>query len=132
MACAWGNLKAVRMLVQAGADPLCANYAGWKPDAYSLTVQADVYFRNLVAESEKRKAEEASKKQLDRKANAAGRVRLVEADDERDINTSHAEDDFIRGRADSGRSYTTSELSSSSSGNGLGIRVGHRADTWKS
>lgn len=127
-ACAWGNLKAVRVLVQAGADPLCANYAGWNPDAYSLTVQADVYFRNLVAEFEKRRAEETARRNMERKGNGGGRVRLVteeeEEDDESDYNTG---DESSRGRADSGRSNATTELSS---GNGLGINVGPRPETW--
>ena len=55
----WGNLKAVRALIQAGADPLQRNHQGWTPQYYSITVQAEVYYKNLVAEWEKRKAEEA-------------------------------------------------------------------------
>ncbi|KIW48491.1 uncharacterized protein PV06_01070 [Exophiala oligosperma] len=58
-ATAWGNLKAVRALMQAGADPLRKNKAGWTPEYYSITVQAEVYYRNLVAEWEKRKASKA-------------------------------------------------------------------------
>ncbi|KAK5074940.1 hypothetical protein LTR64_001145 [Lithohypha guttulata] len=79
-ACAWGNLKTARVLVQAGADPLASNNAGWKPDAYSLSVQADVYFRNLVAEVEKRKAEDMQRRREGRRTNTGGggQVRLVQ------------------------------------------------------
>jgi len=128
-ACAWGNLKAVRVLVQAGADPLCANYDGWNPDAYSLTVQADVYFRNLVAEFEKRKAAEATRRKTERKGNGGGRVRLVqdEDEDEEDESDENTGDDSSRSRASSGRSNIAGAISS---GDGLGINVGTRTETW--
>ncbi|RMZ81847.1 hypothetical protein DV738_g2095, partial [Chaetothyriales sp. CBS 135597] len=54
-ATAWGNLKAVRVLMEAGADARCQNWAGWTPESYSITVQAEVYYRNLVAEIEQRR-----------------------------------------------------------------------------
>lgn len=79
-ACAWGNLKAVRALVEAGADPKCTNYAGWLPESYSLTVQADVYFRTLVTEVEKRRVEEEARARDRRKT--GGRVRMIAAEDE--------------------------------------------------
>ena len=111
-ATAWGHLKAVRALIQAGADPLCSNYAGWAPHNYSLTVQADVYYRNLVAEWEKRKAEEKMQ-QNERRGKGGGAVRLV-SDEEND----HSEIDQSRSRSGSARSQTASE-----SETGLGISV---------
>lgn len=86
-ASAWGNLKAVRALIQAGADPLCKNNAGWTPEFYSITVQAEVYYRGLVADWEKKKeAEEKGvgerdKERAKRKGMGVGGVRLVMRDD---------------------------------------------------
>jgi uncharacterized protein len=118
-ATAWGNLKAVRVLIQSGADALCQNGAGWTPEYYSITVQAEVYFRNLVAEWEKRKAEEGSR-QSDRRGRGGGAVRLVSEDDGEDL-----ESEGSRSRADSARSQATSK-----SEGGLGIGVGS-VDAWK-
>lgn len=118
-ATAWGYLKAVRALIQAGADPLCTNYAGWAPHNYSLTVQADVYFRSLVAEWEKRKAEERIQ-QNDRRGKGGGGVRLV-SDEETDVSGL----DQSRSRSGSSRSLPASESDA-----GLGITVGN-AEGWK-
>lgn len=121
-ASAWGNLKAVRALIQAGADPLCKNKAGWTPEYYSITVQAEVYYRNLVAEWEKRKAEEGIRAN-ERRAKGGGGVRLVPQDNDSDDEASVQS----RSRASSARSQQTTE---SASDGGLGISVGH-IDTWK-
>jgi len=121
-ASAWGNLKAVRALIQAGADPLCKNKAGWTPEYYSITVQAEVYYRNLVAEWEKRKAEEGMRAN-ERRAKVGGGVRLVPQDHDSDDEASVQS----RSRASSAKSQQTIE---SSSDGGLGISVGH-VDTWK-
>lgn len=110
-ATAWGHLKAVRALIQAGADPLCSNYAGWAPHNYSLTVQADVYYRNLVAEWEKRRAEEKLQ-QSERRGKGGGAVRLVVDNDEDDEMDQ-------RSRSGSARSQATSDGEA-----GLGISVG--------
>ena len=53
-ATAWGNLMAIRMLIQAGTDPVANNVHGWTPEYYSLTVQAELYYRNSIAEYERR------------------------------------------------------------------------------
>ena len=111
-ATAWGHLKAVRALIQAGADPLCSNLAGWAPHNYSLTVQADVYYRNLVAEWEKRKAEEKIQ-QNERRGKGGGAVRLVSDEEEHG-----SELDQSRSRSGSARSQPTSESDA-----GLGITV---------
>lgn len=63
-ASAWGNLKAIRVLVSAGADVGVRNWSGWGAEGYSVTVQAEVYFRNLVAEWEKRRVDEMRAKEL--------------------------------------------------------------------
>ncbi|EXJ90241.1 hypothetical protein A1O1_03340 [Capronia coronata CBS 617.96] len=119
-ASAWGNLKAVRALIQAGADPLRKNKAGWTPEYYSITVQAEVYYRNLVAEWEKRKAEDEIRTN-ERRAKGGGAVRLVPQDNDSEEDTS----DLGRGRASSARSQGTS-----ASDTGLGISVGY-VDAWK-
>ena len=56
-ASAAGELKALRLLLQAGAVPFAQNAYSWTPIAYSSTVAAEVYFKNLVAEFEKRRVE---------------------------------------------------------------------------
>ena len=56
-ASAAGELKALRLLLQAGAAPFAQNAFSWTPIAYSSTVAAEVYFKNLVAEFEKRRVE---------------------------------------------------------------------------
>lgn len=119
-ASAWGNLKAVRALIQAGADPLRKNNAGWTPEYYSITVQAEVYYRNLVAEWEKRKAEEEIR-QNERRVKGGGAVRLVPQDAESDETDS----DVGRSRASSAVSQHTGDSDA-----GLGISVGS-VDEWR-
>lgn len=55
-ASAWGNLKAVRTLLSAGAPPLALNKANYTPLDYSVTKQAVQYFQSIVNELENRKA----------------------------------------------------------------------------
>lgn len=47
-ASAYGQLKAIRALLAAGANPGAKNKYSWTPVAYSSTVQAEVYFKGLV------------------------------------------------------------------------------------
>lgn len=47
-ASAYGQLKAIRALLVAGANPGARNAYSWTPIAYSSTVQAEVYFRGLA------------------------------------------------------------------------------------
>ncbi|KAL8928523.1 MAG: hypothetical protein Q9208_001757 [Pyrenodesmia sp. 3 TL-2023] len=47
-ASAYGQLKAIRALLAAGANPAARNAYSWTPIAYSSTVQAEVYFRGLI------------------------------------------------------------------------------------
>lgn len=47
-ASAWGNLKAVRVLVAAGGDVGKQNQWKWTPVDYSITVQAEVQLRNFT------------------------------------------------------------------------------------
>ena len=49
-ASASGSLKALRILLTAGADPSATNTFNWTPLTYSQTVAAEVYFKNLIAE----------------------------------------------------------------------------------
>jgi uncharacterized protein len=76
-ASASGSLKALRILLAAGANPLAKNNYDWTPLAYSQTVAAEVYFKNLVAEFERRKVEGAKMSEERDRQRAAG-VRLVD------------------------------------------------------
>lgn len=90
-ASASGSLKALRILVSAGADPMAKNAYDWTPLAYSQTVAAEVYFKNLVAEFERRKIE-GVRADRDRRDDALRRkgagVRLVTDDGEASIRPS--------------------------------------------
>lgn len=57
-ASASGSLKALRILLTAGADPNATNAYDWTPLAYSQTVAAEVYFKNLIAEFARQGQEE--------------------------------------------------------------------------
>ncbi|KAH0538500.1 hypothetical protein FGG08_004887 [Glutinoglossum americanum] len=63
-ASAHGALKALRTLVFASTNPLPQNYYSWTPLSYSSTVQAEVYFKNLLAERARREAK-AEQQQLE-------------------------------------------------------------------
>ncbi len=73
-ASAYGQLKVIRTLLYAGASPVARNAYSWTPIAYSSTVAAEVYFKNLVAEFEKRKGESVREERAKR---GVGGVRLV-------------------------------------------------------
>lgn len=88
-ASAAGELKCLRLLLQAGASPHAVNAYAWTPISYSRTKDAKIYFEELVAELERRKddsrREEAAAQQrvLRAKTGMAGGVRLVtQADSE--------------------------------------------------
>lgn len=76
-ASASGSLKALRILLAAGANPLAKNNYDWTPLAYSQTVAAEVYFKNLVAEVERRKVEGAKISEERERQRVAG-VRIVD------------------------------------------------------
>jgi len=76
-ASASGSLKALRILLAAGANPMAKNNYDWTPLAYSQTVAAEVYFKNLVAEYERKKVEGARQGEEIQKQRAAG-MRIVE------------------------------------------------------
>ncbi|KAH8593851.1 ankyrin repeat-containing domain protein [Bisporella sp. PMI_857] len=69
-----GHLLVLRTLLAAGADAEKKNVWHWKPVSYSATVQAEVYFRGLVAEVERRKGVKKVV-EMERKG---GAVRVVE------------------------------------------------------
>lgn len=56
-ASAAGELKALRMLLQYGANPLASNAYSWTPVHYSASNAAEAYFKTLIIETEKKKAE---------------------------------------------------------------------------
>ena len=116
-ATAWGNLKIVRILVSAGMNPQSNNYSGSTPESYSQTVQAEVYYRNLVGEFERRGAEPVQPTRDRGLMRGGGAVRLVASDEEdNDIDTASQDS---RSRADSVGSRETAsseELSNASVG----------------
>lgn len=119
-ATAWGNLKVVRALIQAGAVPVSTNRAGWTPDSYSLTVQAEVYYKALVSEWEKRGEERA--KEVERRNLGPKSIRIVQSDESDELESEQS-----RSRAGSERSQATNSTDA-----GLGISVGPtKVDSWK-
>jgi ankyrin repeat protein len=75
-ASAAGELKALRMLLQYGANPLASNSYNWTPVHYSATSAAEAYFKTLIIEFEKKKAEgKRAVKERERQRTAG--VRLV-------------------------------------------------------
>jgi hypothetical protein len=75
-ASASGELKALRLLLQYGASPLAQNAYSWTPIAYSATAAAEAYFKQLVAEFERRRVEAVQQQREMDKQRLAG-VRLV-------------------------------------------------------
>ncbi|KAH5848655.1 hypothetical protein HBI92_239770 [Parastagonospora nodorum] len=80
-ASAAGELKALRMLLQYGANPLACNVYSWTPLHYSATVAAESYFKSLIIESEKSKAE-VKRERAERERRGRAGVRIVTGDDE--------------------------------------------------
>ena len=80
-ASAYGHLKCLRILLQAGADPVAPNRFGCTPVMSSRTKDAGQYFVTLVHELEKRKGEEREReKEMTRRRE--GGVRIVNEDEE--------------------------------------------------
>ena len=77
------ELKALRLLLHYGASPLALNNYSWTPVAYSATAAAEAYFKQLVAEFEKRRVEGArlEREQQQQRGQRVGGVRLVTQDD---------------------------------------------------
>ncbi|KXJ90029.1 ankyrin repeat-containing domain protein [Microdochium bolleyi] len=69
-----GNLLVLRTLLAAGADAERRNAWSWTAIAYSATVQAEVYLRGLVAETERRRRAGSGGSDMRK----GGGVRLVE------------------------------------------------------
>ncbi|KAF2436288.1 ankyrin [Tothia fuscella] len=82
-ASAAGELKALRLLLHYGASPMAQNNYSWTPIAYSSTVAAEVYFKQLVGEFEKRRVEGLKaerEREKERERQRVGGVRLVTQD----------------------------------------------------
>ncbi|PSN64216.1 ankyrin [Corynespora cassiicola Philippines] len=75
-ASAAGELKALRMLLQYGANPLAQNAYSWTPVHYSATPAAETYFSTLIIEFEKKKAE-GKREMRERERQRTAGVRLV-------------------------------------------------------
>jgi uncharacterized protein len=97
-ASAAGELMAIRILLQYGASPTATNAYSWTPLAYSSTVAAEAYFKNLINEMEKLKHQAQAQTQGERKGEArmrgAGAVRLVTSDDGDNRSGAKGADDF--------------------------------------
>lgn len=76
-ASAAGELKAVRLLLQYGVNPLTPNAYSWTPVHYSASPGAEMYFKTLIIEFEKAKAEGKRVEREREKQRSAGGVRLV-------------------------------------------------------
>lgn len=79
-ASASGELKALRVLLTYGANPLAQNAYSWTPVHYSATQAAEVYFKNLVGEFERQRVELGREKRERERQRTAG-VRLVTSED---------------------------------------------------
>jgi len=73
-----GHLLVLRTLLAAGADAEKRNAWSWTAVSYSATVQAEVYFKGLVAEVERRKG---VRREVELKG-TGGAVRVVGGDEE--------------------------------------------------
>ena len=69
-----GHLLVLRTLLAAGADPDRKNIWSWRADSYSATVAAEVYFKGLVQEVERRRK---SRREVEERGTGGG-VRMVE------------------------------------------------------
>jgi uncharacterized protein len=79
-----GHLKTIRALLAYGASPVAQNAHAWTPIAYSLTPEAESYFKNLVVEFEKRRVEslqQAREREREKERQRLAGVRLVTGDD---------------------------------------------------
>ena len=113
-AAAAGHTKALRTLLQFGASPAAQNAYSWTPVAYSASKQLELYFRELVAEFERKRAEGAVQAREAREVNemkrrgVAGGVRLVtdfegyKAQQEEGLDMGEEGDEVGRMRAGSG------------------------------
>ncbi|MCJ1481335.1 hypothetical protein MMC06_001492 [Schaereria dolodes] len=79
-ASAHGHLKCIRILLQAGASPAARNAYSWTPVSYSSTVQAEVYFKSLVGEMERRRIDGERIERERIRSKEAG-LRIVTGDD---------------------------------------------------
>ncbi|KAF1848213.1 ankyrin [Cucurbitaria berberidis CBS 394.84] len=107
-ASAAGELKALRLLLQYGANPLASNAYSWTPVHYSATSAAEAYFKTLIIEFEKKKAEgKRAVAERERQRNAG--VRLV------------TDQEGLAGGVDSGGGPSTGAVGSANSGS-VGLR----------
>jgi uncharacterized protein len=104
-ASAAGELKALRILLQYGASPLAQNAYSWTPVALSSTPAAEAYFKQLVAEMERRRVENAAAA-----ASAAAQAAAQAAALQRERERERGGRDLGRDRAGSNMSDGTSSL----------------------
>lgn len=108
----WGNLLSIQALIQAGADPVHRNRKGWTPQSYSISVQAEVYYK---------KAQEADKMK-ERRGKGGGGLRIVKDD-------GHDEEDRRSTEVETTASPVSTERSASTS-DGQHITM-QRNETWR-
>nr|POE75783.1 putative e3 ubiquitin-protein ligase xbos36 [Quercus suber] len=108
-ASAAGSLKALKVLLEAGADPVAKNNYDWTPLAYSQSVAAEVYFKNLVVEFERRQTdgvEVSGESERSVKGGAGSTVRMVDDHEQESVGLR------IRGDSYGSKSNTTDESDS--------------------
>ncbi|XPS74210.1 Target of rapamycin complex 2 subunit avo2 [Ascochyta lentis] len=96
-ASAAGELKTLRLLLQYGANPFVLNSYSWTPVHYSATPAAEAYFKTLIIDFEKKKAESKRELQERQRQRSAG-VRLV-TDGDAFVGRGSSESERIRVRA---------------------------------
>jgi hypothetical protein len=106
-ASAAGELKAMRMLLSYGANPLASNGYSWTPVHYSATSAAEAYFKTLIIEFEKKKAE-GKRAVAERERQQKAGVRLV------------TDTEGLSGSAASGNVVTNAGIVTSSSLSNIG------------
>lgn len=118
-ASAYGQLKTLRVLLGGGGRPGVRNWGSWGAGSYSLSVQAEVYWRGLVGEWE-RWVE-------GREGGGGGGVRLVRDGEGEEARAASEEEAGVEdGRGGSAMGFRERERAGTG-GVGLGLRQGGRA-----
>jgi len=110
-ASAYGQLKTFRELLEHGADASARNAWSWTPVSYSASVQAEVYFKDLINAAEKEREvmgmrEGASRQRSRSRGGSGGRFTPTGGGGVRLVGSEEGEEEWkrMRMRAASGGS----------------------------